>query len=296
MRGFSLLEMVIAVVLTGILAAVLALILTGPMKASVDTERRARLVDVADTALARMTRELRLSLPNSVRIATAPNVVAIEMLRTLSGGRYRAAATTGPLPACGPAPAGDPLEFTCVDPTFDVLGQLPRLAQVKFGADCVGAPSTADCVVVFNTGSLGANDAYAGDNVATVSVVADDAGFDGSDQITMSNARLGGGLPAFPLASPRQRFHIVDTPVSFVCNTLTGEINRHDGYSIGAVQSLAPGGSTALLVNQVTACDFAYDAGTATRGGLATLRVTISEPASGESVTLLQQAQVSNQP
>ena len=294
--GFTLIEMVIVIALVGILAVVVGLIIQGPLQASVDTGRRAALTDIAETALTRMTRELRLALPNSIRITTAPGVVAIEMLRTLDGGRYRAAPTTGPPPVCTPAAVGDPLEFVCDDPLFDVLGQLPRFALIVAGADCVADPVNADCVVVFNTGPSGSNDAYAGDNVATITALSDNTGFDGSDQVTMNNANLIALLPAFPLASPGQRFHIVDSPLSFVCDTGTGEINRHVDYPIGVAQSTVPGGDVALLINDVTACDFDYDPGTATRSGLATLSLTITEPASGQSVTLIQQAHVNNQP
>jgi MSHA biogenesis protein MshO len=295
-RGFSLIEMVIAIILLGILAGVLVFLLSGPMRASIDTERRASLVDLAETALARMTRELRLALPNSIRIANAPGVVAVEMLRTLDGGRYRGAPASGPPPACGPAPSGDPLELTCADDRFDVLGQLRRLAQIQVGSDCLATPGTADCLVVFNTGESGAN-AYAGDNVATITALADDASaLDGSDQVSIGNANLSGGLPAFPFASPTQRFHVVDTPVSFVCDTGSGEINRHADYPIALAQTTSPGGVEHLLVNRVAACDFRFDPGSATRGGLITLRITLTEPDSAESVTLLQQVHVGNQP
>lgn len=288
-RGFTLIEIIIVVILVGILSVVVGLIIQGPLQASVDTGRRANLVDLAETALTRMTREIRLSVPNSVRIATAPGIVSVEVLRTLDGGRYRAAPTTGPtLPGCAAAPSGDPLEFTCADTLFDVLGQLPRLGQITTGADCVTDPSTADCVVVFNTGPAGSNDAYAGTNVATITAVSDDTAFDGSDQVSITNT--------FPLASPAQRFHIVDTAVSFICNTVSQRVDRFFDYTITPVQNTAPGGTSNLLVNNVTACDFNYDPGTATRGGLVTLQLTITEPNSNQSVTLVKQIHVSNQP
>ena len=294
-QGFTLIEIIVSVILLGILSTVLVFLIAGPMQASVDTKRRANLTDVAETALTRMTRELRLALPNSIRVTSAPNLVAIEMLRTLDGGRYRAQPISGSAPLCAPAINGDPLEFNCADGVFDVLGQLPQQANITLGgADCAADPTTADCVVVFNTGNTGANDAYALDNVATI--IAIGAALDGSDQLTVSNTSLIGGNSAFPLASPAQRFHIVDTPVSFVCDTASGEINRVDAYAFQNPQSTAPPGVSALLVNNVSSCDFDYDPGTATRGGLATLRVTLTQPESGSSVSLVQQVHVSNQP
>ncbi len=100
----------------------------------------------------------------------------------------------------------------------------------------------------------------------------------------------------FPLASPAQRFYIVDTPVRFICDTSTQRMDRLFGYPITAIQSTSPRGTSNLLVKNVTACDFVYDAGTATRGGLVTLQVTITEPDSNQSVTLVKQIHVSNQP
>ena len=150
-HGFTLIEIVIVIIVVGILAVVVGLIIQGPLRASVDTGRRAELVDLAEAALTRVTREVRLSVPNSVRIATVGSSVSLEVLRSLDGGRYRGApSNTLTLPACGAVPSGDPLEFTCPDTVFDVLGQLPRLAQITTGgADCAATPVTADCVVVF---------------------------------------------------------------------------------------------------------------------------------------------------
>lgn len=293
-QGFTLVEIVIVIILVGVLSVIVGLIIQGPLRASVDTGRRADLVDLAETALTRMTREIRLAVPNSVRIATAPNIVSIELLRSLDGGRYRSAPTNSvTLPNCAVALSGDPLEFTCADTLFDVLGQLPRRTQITLGGtDCAADPSTADCVIVFNTGLVGSNDAYRGDNVATITATSPGPVV----SVTITNANIIAMLPPFPLASPAQRFHIVDTPVSFVCNTVTQRVDRFFDYPIAESQITAPAGTSNLLVNNVTACDFDYDPGTATRGGLVTLTMTLTEPESDQSVTLIKQIHVSNQP
>ena len=48
---------------------------------------RAALVSVADSALQRITRGIRLALPNSIRISGSSG--ALEFLRIRTGGRYR---------------------------------------------------------------------------------------------------------------------------------------------------------------------------------------------------------------
>jgi len=270
-KGFTLIEVIIVILLIGILSGVIFTILIGPMRAYVDVEKRLRLVDVADTALQRMTREIRLALPNSIRINGGPT---IEFLRTLDGGRYRSA-SDGASGVCG-SPADSVLDFSLTGDCFEVLGTLTNFSEIVTGGSCLS--STGDCLVIYNTGQTGV-DAYSDNNMAEITSAT-------ANSITFS------GAPPFPLESPRQRFFIVDTPVSFVCNIGTSQITRHDDYTIGGAV-----GAGNLLVNQVSACNFSYNAGSASRAGLVSLSITIQDSSlGGGSVTLLQQAHVDNQP
>ncbi len=268
------------IVIVGIVAGVAARFIAGPVRGFVDTARRAELVDAADTALKHMIRELRLALPNSVRVACGGR--CIEFLRVLEGGRYRA------------RPPGDPLDFTAVDDRFDVVGQLRRLAQIATAASpnaCVAG--LADCLVVYNTGQPGA-DAWRNDNMATISGFADDGAADGSDHLRFTRRR-------FPYPSPAQRFYIVDTPVTFHCDLAAGTIRRYQDYRISPTQptdpSVPPLSTVAdppLVVDRVRDCLFTYSPGSGTRAGLVTITLAVGE--GGEKVTLLQQAHVPNQP
>ena len=270
-NGFTLIELIIVILLIGILSGVIFTILRGPIQAYVDVEKRTRLVDIADTALQRMTREIRLALPNSIRVTGGTTV---EFLRTLDGGRYRAKPGGAGPAVCGGPVAQDRLKFSSSADCFEVMGSLNNFASIDTSGTCLA--STSDCLVIYNTGQLNAN-AYAGDNVADITGAT-------ANSITFNNA------PPFPFQSPRQRFFIVDTPVSFVCSG--GEINRFDDYPVGGAV-----GTGDLLVNQVSACAFSYNAGSATRAGLVTLSITISDSTlAGASVTLLQQVHVDNQP
>src|SRR5258708_25290196 len=69
--GFTLTEAIIVIVITGILFVAVAVFIQSPVKGFFDTARRAQLVDIADTALQRIGRDVRLALPNTVRLATS---------------------------------------------------------------------------------------------------------------------------------------------------------------------------------------------------------------------------------
>ena len=177
-RGFTLIELVVVIVLTGIVATLVARNVSQPILSFIDSARRAALVDANETALNRVTREVRLALPNSVRIAGGR---ALEFLRTRTGGRYRAEVD----PAAS-SPGLD-LDFTATRDTFAVLGQIKEFGRICTGAgNCGGGSPTGtaacmaddrvDCLVIFNTGqpadcstlASGRTNAYCGDNVAGI--------------------------------------------------------------------------------------------------------------------------------
>ncbi len=68
--GFTLIEMIVVIVITGIIAGVVAVFLKAPVQGYIDSARRAELTDIADTAIRRMARDVRTAVPNSVRVAS----------------------------------------------------------------------------------------------------------------------------------------------------------------------------------------------------------------------------------
>ena len=89
-HGFTLIELVVTLVISTIVVAFVSLFISGPVQGFADQARRVRLVDAADAALERIGRDVRRSLPNSVRTTSSGGVVALEMLSTVDGARYRA--------------------------------------------------------------------------------------------------------------------------------------------------------------------------------------------------------------
>lgn len=287
-KGFTLVELVVVIVIAGALSIVMLDFITTPINVYVDQSRRARLVAEAQSVMHRLAYDVRLAVPNSVRVGCGGSCV--ELMRAATGGRYRA------------APPGDTLSFvpSDADALFETIGSLNHTSGTTTSADpdaC--ANGTASCVVVYNTGFSGTN-LWAGDNSATLTSL--NAG--PPVLVGFDNSRFSSGQPVFPAQSPGQRFFITDTPVAYLCDLAQGTVRRYWGYSRRAAQSdvdthaeltgLPNPAETALVASDVSACQFSYSAGTPTRN--ATLRLSLSVMDAGESITLLEQINVGNVP
>src|SRR5215470_19525073 len=124
--GVTLIELVVVLTVLAIIAVVAAIALRDPIRGYVDSKRRAALTDTADTALRRMGRDIRLALPNSLRV-TGTGPYYLELLLTKSGGRYRAQGDG--------SGAGKPLDFSSADTCFDTLGPMSGLAGQSVAAN-----------------------------------------------------------------------------------------------------------------------------------------------------------------
>jgi MSHA biogenesis protein MshO len=280
MRGFTLIELVITIAVGSVVVAFMALFIVMPMDAYTAQTRRAALVDASDSALRFMARDLRSSLPNSVRITTSGTVTALELLATADGARYQ---DGGPL--SNPALV---LDFTAADGAF--------ATTVPFTQLTLPWTSNAYSLSIYNVGVPGAN-AYQMANVITPA----------GTTITISagataNQNLVTLSPAFQFAfgSPEKRVYLVSGPVSYLCDTAAGTLTRYSGYAIESSQPTsaatlsAAGAAAALVAANVGGCQFTYSSGTAQRNALATLTLQIT--LSGESVQLLNEVQVVNAP
>jgi MSHA biogenesis protein MshO len=258
-RGFTLVEMIISIVITGIVVSMVAMFGRGQVDAYIDAGNRAELSDAADTTLRRVARELQGALPNSVRLSGN----FLEFVPIRDAGRYRAEFnSTG---------GGDILDFaSSTDSTFDVLG--PPVTILA-----------GDQLVVFNLGQPG-SDVYEGTSRRAV-----------TPGVGLNNITFAPAGTQFPLASPQNRFQIARTPVTYECagNTLL----RHSGYGFLAAQPVAfgaLGGVAAVMADNVTFCAFNYVPAILQRNGLVVLRLT--QTRNGESVELLHQVDVQNTP
>lgn len=265
-RGFTLIELVIVMAVIGILAGIVAVFIRNPMEAYMAGTRRAEMADIADTALAHLTREVRGALPNSLRVTLSGGVYYLEFLPIQDGGRYRAESTG--------AGAGDTLDFTSgTDNRFDVLG--PQVTA-----------SAGQYLVIYNLGTDAATDAWQGGNRRTVT----------STGAVSSLAFTATGVP-FPLESPSKRFYLTGGPVSYVCDPAAGTIRRYWGYALAASQPVSfASGVNALVASRVKDCRFTYETGASASMGQLTTWILLenSEGGSAEQASLYRELAVNN--
>ncbi len=89
--------------------------------------------------------------------------------------------------------------------------------------------------------------------------------------------------------------------MTYHCDTGLGTIVRYEGYSTAISQPINRGAaplssatSSAVLVNNVSACSFSYTTGSNSRAGLLVMEMTIT--IEGEFINLLHQVHLGNAP
>lgn len=272
--GFSLVELVVVIAITGVIASVIGVFISGPVQGFFDQARRAELVDAGQLALIRMGRDLRATLPNSIRHSGT----ALELLLTLDGDRYRSEA---------PGDADDQLEFNVADGSFNTFRQLGAGQALPAGLR----------LAVYPLGPGTGADPYQ-DAVLTPGGVSVDVAAGTSSCCSATEYRVTMSPPhRFPYESPTRRVFLVSGPVTYAC--AGGNLLRYDGYDVAATQSAAPAGATAAVViaGVVQGCAFGYDPGTAQRNAVVAVTLELADPdAPLEVVRLVRQVHVGNAP
>ncbi len=295
--GFTMIEVVIVIMVTAIIGAAVAIFIRMPVRSYVDSAARADLVDTGDTALRRMSRDLRLALPNSVRVTTDGSGDSyIELLLTRTGGRYL---STDDNPVAG---VGNVLDFYNASTTntlkFDIVGPIPGQGTILSPEQTIQAGS--DSVVVYNLGpGIIPADAYqttAGSmNRALISGIS-------GPTITMASNPF--DQQTIKMMSPQHRFQVISGPVTYLCNPTAGTLTRYWNYTIATAQPTSVAGLTtgsgaqsALMAKGVSSCKFYYSTSTSMSNALAVLDIQLMSNDSGNStVGLFEQVHIDNTP
>lgn len=269
--GFTLIEMVIAITILGIVGGLSALIIDRTVEGYDATARRAKLHSGARLAIDRMAREVRQALPNSICTyngSTCNNSAdRFYFLKSTDGGEYQT--LTGNY-ASGIARA--PLPITNPANSFDVLSTNTLNANA------------GDWVVLYNTNNSAI---YSSSNkrkqIASFTTKDVDGALPNDDiaVITLTAAT------SFPGHSPSRRFQIIQNePVIFY---LSGTDLFRATSTFASPNT--PVGEQLLLEN-VTSLNFSYIAGTQQRASV--LRIDLTITVKGESIHIIHEAHIQN--
>jgi len=289
-RGFTLVEAVLAIVIVGIIGAIVAVFIRAPVQGFTESAERAAATDEADLALRRMARDLRLALPNSVRVTAGGD--AVEFMLTSTGGRYLSVDDDVPgLPA---------LDFdNPANKQFAVIGGTMRPIEagnyiVVYNLGPGSVPSDAyryrGGVDTANTGEMNIAKVVSVDNPGTATPL-----------VTLEDNPF--ARQSVPMVSPSQRFQVVTTPVSYQCERLPdGSLGlvRYWDYPINAALQVPPQGGArrAVIARRVAACNgiFQYGSAATRRSALVILNLPLSLAKGNGQLRLVHQVHVDNTP
>ena len=234
LRGFTLVEIVVTIAVSGIVIVFATLFIKTPIDAYFSQSRHAELLDSFSVAWPQIERDIHSALPNSVRRRRNGSIEVLEMLNVVDSARY----ITTP----------NALSFTT--------------AGVFRGVNRAGQSLPGDYYMYVNNIGAGPNDAYALPGVLTPRT----ARFwfkgpaNGADDIV----EVAPVAPAFTKTPPGKRIYLIDTPVTYLCDETAGTIYRYTRYSIAAAQSaidtdaelVGAGAVSTLVARNIFACAF----------------------------------------
>jgi MSHA biogenesis protein MshO len=263
-RGFTLVEMVVAIAISAVVVVFAALFIRAPIDAYEAQSRRTGLLADASAVWPRMERDLRRALPNSVRARRNGSFMAIEMLTVEGHARYMATP----------------------DDNFRVAGT----GNGIFGTYGTGTNFRDVHLSVNNRGTVGA-DAYS--MTGSMTPVIDVRVLPGGGPPGGGVARLNLSTPANFTAgdSPRHKIYLVNGAVSYLCDEAQGTLRRYTGYTIAANQAARDepadfnGANSELVAQGLSACLFQAS----NPGGVQaqTVAIHLTTTRANESVRLL---------
>ncbi len=269
-RGFTLLELVVALSISAILVGFIAMLVSTPVDAYIDQSERARLTDGGETLSRRFSEDLNSALPKSVRIHDAGSRWIVEMLRVEGVSFYA-------LPLSTPEPDRD----------FDV--GLPNDTFYSYGRFRI-RPASYLVVGNLDTGVL--VNVYAGAGIAS-SFDVEPGLTEGQERIALRDGSV------FHDLDPRNRLFWVSGPVTYICDATSNvrTLRRYSGYSINAAiptsstSSALSGAASELIASDVRECRFECGVDPDRCQHVFVLEATIGRPApnDNEAFRILEQ-------
>jgi len=277
-KGFTIIELVTVIVITGVIAGILTPFISHAMLSYTDSRTRNILLGKGRLSLERMARDIRQAVPNSISILNGNT--GIEFLRAHSGGRY-----VSRFDNYGSAFANNGSRLLAGNP----LGQL-----YSVGTGITVTPG--DILVIGNTSPTdllgGASGTAATVTGSAITNSAPAPTGDGSDQgqiIAFSAAHQ------FPTDSPGRHFSIADRTIEIGKSGNALYWHSSSGlndYDAGVDWST----SDPVLIDNVSAITFTYTPGTPQATGIVRVDLQLTDASGQETLRLYREIHIRNTP
>ena len=240
--GMTLVELVMAIAVSSIVATFSITLLSAPPVTMENSARRSSLRETATLGLQQLGGELRSALPNSIRFRNTAGVLAVEHLNVLD-----ASILFSDDPGVA---AAQRLTIGMPDSQLETLGSFVRIAKPFV--------SSRAFLALHHTGLGGAN-AYSLTNVMTAAatqIQIDSGSSAGQDQVRLTPAAL------FTTIGAARRVYLVSGPISYLCDPVARQLRRYAGYLPNASQLardtdaelMAAGATRSILASNVGNC------------------------------------------
>lgn len=278
-KGFTLVELIIVIVLLGIVSITIGSLYSYSISSYMTLLDSISIVDDADAVQRRFFRDIRKSLPNSVRIKTLGTKTFLEFIPVRTSGKYKSLAnSTASANACAADDSAevdnDILSVGKADTCLKTIGTLIDTSTV----------SASDYLVIYNTGGGDSNtDAYVGGNRTTLSSATD----------LTNETKLVFSSKTFSYGGTGDRFFVVMQPVTYECDTSTHTLKRYTNYGFNSVQATSYTGGSILSKN-MNSCVWTYSNLLNTQKGLVTFKLGLTS--GSRSAMLVNSASIGNAP
>lgn len=275
-NGFTMIEIIISIIIVGIVSATVSQIIGRYLENYDAVSRRTLMQTAAQLAIERISREVRLALPNSICVDNAGTCVTtaqdkMYFVSIKDAGYYQD--TSGNYPNF----AKKPLPVTPnSDNEFDIVSETD-VANLN-------AIAGTDWVAIYNINN---SNIYAGNNARKINTLTNMVPAAGEQIIRV---QLDSSF-SFPLNSPQRRFHIIKPHSTLFY--LQGSTLMW-GKSANDFVSPATAAESHILLEKVSNLSFSFKNGSLQRAGLLHIDLTVEDE--GEQIHLIHEAHVYNVP
>ena len=284
-KGFTIIEIVVVIVISGIIGGLVVTVIGRTTASYHALDRRDKLTTSARIAIERISREVRLALPNSICIHNGTNCVTtaenrLYFIQTKDAGHYQD--STGNYSGGG---TRNPLAITPASAsTFDVVSD----NIIAANSNEVGLfAANGDWVAVYNINNT---NVYTGNNRRQITALTplniDGTAGDDILRLTLSNNT------GFPLNSPQRRFHIIEN-YSRIIYLQGRNIFLANSTDLNNPNTIDANNNNLLLEN-VLNLTFRYASGSLQRSGLLHIDLTVEDE--DEQIHIIHEAHVYNVP